>query len=148
MTPADRQGHLVEAAGPDGRRRGRDYCRALATLTDDWVVAVFDEARRQHGVDDVRSHCSPSAGYGRGELARPAISTSCSSTTPSRRRFASSSNRSRGAIWYPVWDSGVKLGHAVRSVDEQLALARDDLDTATAMLTARPIAGDDELATR
>jgi [protein-PII] uridylyltransferase len=49
-------------------------------------------------------------------------------------------------LWYPVWDAGFKLGHAVRSAREALALAQDDLDTATALLDARPIAGDPALA--
>ncbi len=52
------------------------------------------------------------------------------------------------ALWYPLWDAGLKLGHAVRSLDEQLSLAADDLDTATALLSARTLAGDDELGTR
>ncbi|MFV0308710.1 MAG: [protein-PII] uridylyltransferase, partial [Desertimonas sp.] len=52
------------------------------------------------------------------------------------------------ALWYPLWDAGLKLGHAVRSVDDQLALADDDLDTATSMLTVRHLAGDGELAER
>ncbi|MBA3289091.1 MAG: [protein-PII] uridylyltransferase, partial [Acidimicrobiia bacterium] len=50
--------------------------------------------------------------------------------------------------WYPLWDAGLKLGHAVRSIDDALALAGDDLDTATSLLTARPLAGDDELGRR
>ena len=51
-------------------------------------------------------------------------------------------------LWYPLWDAGLKLGHAVRSLDDQLALAADDLDTATSLLSARPLAGDDELGSR
>lgn len=49
------------------------------------------------------------------------------------------------AIWYPIWDAGVKLGHSVRSVRDTLSLARDDLDTATALLYARPLLGDASL---
>ena len=53
-------------------------------------------------------------------------------------------------IWYPIWDAGLKLGHAVRTVKEALALAADDLDTATGLLQVRHLAGDrrltDELA--
>lgn len=45
-------------------------------------------------------------------------------------------------LWYPVWDSGLKLGHAVRTPKQAVALLRDDLDTATAALSLRPIAGD------
>ena len=37
---------------------------------------------------------------------------------------------------------GWKLGHAVRTVKEALALAADDLDTATGLLQARHLAGD------
>lgn len=49
------------------------------------------------------------------------------------------------ALWYPVWDEGLKLGHAVRSVRDTLSLASSDLDTATALLTARHICGDEDL---
>ena len=55
-------------------------------------------------------------------------------------------------IWYPIWDTGMRLGHAVRTIDEALELAADDLDTATSLLDIRLIAGEsrlvDELATR
>jgi len=48
-------------------------------------------------------------------------------------------------LWYPIWDSGLKLGHAVRTPKQLLSLAADDLDTATAALTARHVAGDPAL---
>ncbi len=31
------------------------------------------------------------------------------------------------AILYPLWDSGLKIGHATRTVKSTLSLARDDL---------------------
>ena len=37
-------------------------------------------------------------------------------------------------LWYPIWDARMKLGHAVRTAKEALALAADDLDTATGLL--------------
>ena len=49
-------------------------------------------------------------------------------------------------IWYPIWDSGIKLGHRVDTIDGLLELAQNDLETATALLTVRPIVGDVELA--
>lgn len=48
-------------------------------------------------------------------------------------------------IWYPIWDSGLKLGHSLRSVGDTLALAKSDLDTATALLDARVVLGDLEV---
>src|SRR2546430_13274122 len=48
-------------------------------------------------------------------------------------------------IWYPMWDEGLHVGHSVCTVREALALAADDLDTATALLSARHVAGDPQL---
>jgi [protein-PII] uridylyltransferase len=49
------------------------------------------------------------------------------------------------AVLYPLWDLGLEIGHAVRGVDETLALAREDLRTATTLLDARRVAGDARL---
>ena len=49
-------------------------------------------------------------------------------------------------IWYPLWDEGVKLGHAVRTRKEALSLAADDLETATALLDVRLVAGETAVA--
>ena len=57
-------------------------------------------------------------------------------------------NKLAGELWYPVWNEGLKLGHAVRTVPETLQLASDDLDTATSLLSARHVAGDPSLAER
>ncbi|MEY9861881.1 [protein-PII] uridylyltransferase [Catenulispora sp. GAS73] len=48
-------------------------------------------------------------------------------------------------IWYPVWDSGAKLDHSVRTVEEALELARTDLAVAAGLLDARLVAGDADL---
>lgn len=47
---------------------------------------------------------------------------------------------------YVLWDLGVKVGQAARSVDECLALAKTDMTVRTALLEARPLAGDQALA--
>lgn len=49
-------------------------------------------------------------------------------------------------VVYPLWDSGVKVGYAVRTVKEAVAMG-SDLDTATATLDARRLAGDATLVT-
>jgi [protein-PII] uridylyltransferase len=43
---------------------------------------------------------------------------------------------------YPLWDVGLKVGHAVRGLNETLALARTDISTATTLLDLRRIGGD------
>jgi [protein-PII] uridylyltransferase len=51
-------------------------------------------------------------------------------------------------IWYPVWDSGARLDHAVRTVPQARRVARGDLKVALGLLYARHVAGDPELTTR
>jgi len=46
------------------------------------------------------------------------------------------------AILYPLWDAGLAVGHQLAVPSEMLALAKDDLATATALIDLRPVAGD------
>lgn len=46
------------------------------------------------------------------------------------------------ALWYPLWDSGRPLDHAVRTPEECRQVARDDLTVAVALLDLRHVAGD------
>jgi [protein-PII] uridylyltransferase len=50
-----------------------------------------------------------------------------------------------GRIWYPIWDSGLRLDHSVRTVEQARAVARSDLKAALGLLSARRIAGDRDL---
>ncbi len=45
------------------------------------------------------------------------------------------------AIMYPLWDAGMTVGHQIISANDAVALAREDLTTATALLDLRHIAG-------
>ena len=47
---------------------------------------------------------------------------------------------------YMLWDLGLKVGHAARTIDECVRLGRDDMTIRTALLECRPIAGDEPLA--
>ena len=51
-------------------------------------------------------------------------------------------------IWYPVWDSGAHLDHAVRTVPQARRVARSDMKVALGLLYARHVAGDPDLTTR
>ena len=48
-------------------------------------------------------------------------------------------------IWYPIWDSGTHLDHAVRTTAEARRVARNDLKVVLGLLYARHIAGDPDL---
>jgi [protein-PII] uridylyltransferase len=45
------------------------------------------------------------------------------------------------ALVYPLWDAGLKVGYSVRSTKQAVAASKDELDDATALLDARPLAG-------
>ncbi len=46
------------------------------------------------------------------------------------------------AVFHPLWDAGFKLGNAVRSTRQLVGDALDELDTTTAVLDGRVVAGD------
>jgi [protein-PII] uridylyltransferase len=46
---------------------------------------------------------------------------------------------------YALWDLGLKVGHASRTIDECLRAAKGDVTTRTALLDARRLAGDEAL---
>ncbi|WP_420451439.1 [protein-PII] uridylyltransferase [Ilumatobacter sp.] len=154
MSPTLRSDHVEQAstgaiepgvAAAAGARRGRDYCVALATITDRWVIELFESALRENP-NESRVALLAVGGYGRGELA-PFSDLDLLLVHGARpRRVSTEIEPIASAIWYPLWDSGVKLGHAVRRVVEQVDLVDGDLDSATALLTARYLAGDTEIA--
>ncbi|MGY5885476.1 [protein-PII] uridylyltransferase [Modestobacter lacusdianchii] len=49
------------------------------------------------------------------------------------------------ALWYPVWDAGVRLDHSVRTVAEAVSVAGDDVKAGLGLLDARHVAGDPEV---
>lgn len=51
-------------------------------------------------------------------------------------------------LWYPLWDAGVRLDHAVRSLEQCLDEAGEDLRVMLGLLDARHVAGDPALTLR
>lgn len=49
-------------------------------------------------------------------------------------------------VWYPVWDASVGLDHSVRTVEEAVGVAREDLKAALGLLDARHVAGEAALS--
>lgn len=119
----------------DPARRGRELCAALAAATDRWLSALLDDAVGSGTRDGLALLAV--GGYGRAELA-PGSDLDVWLVHGGRTDI----DRIAERLWYPIWDSGVKLGHAVRTPRQLLALAADDLDTATAALSMRTIAGE------
>ena len=116
---------------------GRALCVAYADRADAYLSALFAAATdRTSGLALVAL-----GGYGRREL-----SLQSDLDVLLLHDGSHDIGPIADAIWYPVWDQGLKLGHAVRTTKEALALAGDDLDSATSMLQARHVAGDQALS--
>jgi [protein-PII] uridylyltransferase len=79
-------------------------------------------------------------GYGRRELL-PRSDLDVLLLHDGRNGIAAIADR----IWYPVWDSGAELDHAVRTVPQARRVAKGDLKVALGLLYARHVAGDPDL---
>ena len=115
---------------------GRAWCEAYSTKVDEWLTMLWTDAAGDRR--DVALVAT--GGHGRREL--------CPFSDLDLLLLYQGRNVDDLAksLWYPMWDIGVKLGHSVRTVDEALSLARDDLDVATSLLSTRRVAGSVELA--
>src|SRR2546423_25757 len=120
----------------DQSLRGRAFCRAYANRADAWLTTLLGPE------PDVALVAV--GGYGRAELA-PGSDLDVMLLHRGRPRGGTDVRELAERIWYPLWDAGLKLGHAVRTVKEALGLAAGDLDTATSLLDVRLIAGDSAL---
>ncbi|MFN4090503.1 MAG: [protein-PII] uridylyltransferase [Alphaproteobacteria bacterium] len=81
-------------------------------------------------------------GYGRGELA-PWSDIDLLFLLPYKK--TPRSEQVVEYVLYMLWDTGLKVGHSTRTVDECLRLARDDSTIATSLLESRWIWGETEL---
>lgn len=118
---------------------GISSCHALSDVTDAWLVEVFNAATAgEKKRDDIVLIAV--GGYGRRELA-PHSDLDILLVHKSVKNIGDIASK----MWYPIWDAGIKLGHAVRTPKETIQLCSSDLDTATALVTARVIAGNTKL---
>src|ERR1044072_2555644 len=135
---ADRDALFADPSLP-----GRSFCRAHANRADAWLTTLLGPA------DDVALVAV--GGYGRAELA-PGSDLDVMLLHRGRPRRDADVREVGEQVRYTLWDGGLKLRPAVRTVKEALALAASDLDTATSLLDVRLIAGDaslgEELARR
>src|SRR3954451_16066959 len=129
---------LFEAGNMPGLRAGR----LLGRLTDGVIAALYRTAMAQSSVPDERLALVATGGYGRGVLAPFSDIDLLFITTdePSPATLETVE-----FMLYFLWDLGLKVGHATRSVDECLLDAERDLTIRTSMIDARILAGDADL---
>jgi [protein-PII] uridylyltransferase len=119
---------LIERGGVAGA--GEAICRQLTTALDRDVASLVPAQGR--------SALVAVGGYGRGELC-------LHSDVDLMLLHPGSVPAGAERVFYPLWDAGLKVGHAVRSVREAIQAAREHIETLTALLDARLVAGDLDL---
>jgi len=121
----------------DDTLTGALWCRRHSDLIDDWLESLFHLGVAAAAGSPGGAALVAIGGYGRSELC-PQSDLDVMLLHAGRDDIASIAER----VWYPIWDEGLKLGHSVSTIREALTLADTDLDSATALLSARHIAGD------
>ncbi|MEQ8735445.1 MAG: [protein-PII] uridylyltransferase [Rhodospirillaceae bacterium] len=145
----------LEAGRSEIRRRlehgdstGSDTVAELSYLTDQILRILYDFATSRvfkRGVPTTGEKLSLLAvgGYGRGELA-PGSDLDLLFLLPYKK--TPFTENLVEYMLYVLWDLGFKVGHAVRTVAENIKQAISDMTIRTALLEARWIWGDQALA--
>jgi [protein-PII] uridylyltransferase len=135
-------------------RHGRRCAERLCRLQDDIIQVLYDFAARHLYPSQTHSDAEHMAvvatgGYGRGLMA-PGSDIDLLFLLPYKQTAWGESIAE--AILYCLWDMGLKVGHATRSIDECVRQAKADMTIRTAILESRFLLGDrklyDELVTR
>jgi len=135
----------------DAGESGLAVVQARATMVDVMLGHLFGYAiaawNRTH--DSLPSPVGLVAlgGYGRSELS-PFSDVDIMFLFPSKVKPAVVKPLQEhliNEILYILWDCGLKVGHSTRTVDDVFTEARKDIQTKTALLESRLVAGSQEL---
>src|SRR6186997_1907654 len=135
-------------------RHGRRCAERLCKMEDEIISILYEFARThlypsQNPSEAERMAIVATGGYGRGLMA-PGSDIDLLFLLPYKQTAWGESVAE--AILYCLWDLGLKVGHATRSIDECIRQAKSDMTIRTALLESRFLLGDrklfDELITR
>ena len=128
----------------DTALRGHQCVQAHCFLVDQIVRVIYDFAYERvypvaNPTEGEKQAIVAVGGYGRGELAPQSdidlLFLSNWKLTPHAEQIVE-------FLLYTLWDLGLKVGHATRSIDECIRLAKSDLTIRTSLLEARYLWGD------
>src|SRR5471030_3216244 len=128
-------------------RHGRRCAERLCRLEDEIIRLLFEFARKhlyrsQNPSEAEHMAVIATGGYGRG-LQAPGSDIDLLFLLPYKQTAWGESIAE--AILYCLWDTGLKVGHATRSIDECIRQAKADMTIRTAILESRFLLGDRNL---
>lgn len=121
---------------------GDAYRRQLADLVDGALAELFGQACERTGMTGEGIALAVVGSLGRRD-AGPASDLDCVLIHDGRdiAEFAD-------ALWYPIWDAGLRLDHSVRTLAECRRIASADLPAALGILDLRHVVGDETVSVR
>src|SRR2546423_3902726 len=125
---------------------GREICARRSELVDVILRHVFAAAATNLGSSGTPLALLALGGYGRGELNPFSDVDVMLLHGNGAGKVSSYIEQMAEQILYLLWDIGFKVGHSTRSIREALEQANTDMQTKTAMLESRFLAGDRFLA--
>jgi|UniRef100_UPI00404B30A9 [protein-PII] uridylyltransferase len=131
------------AAGATGLAVTQARSDVIDQLLQQLFAGAIKRFQTQNGVKAAPVALVALGGYGRGELC-PLSDIDVMFLYPAKTKAAaiqSLQEHLTNEILYPLWDCGLKVGHSTRNVDEVFVEARGDIQTKTALLESRVVAG-------
>ncbi|MEE4607347.1 MAG: [protein-PII] uridylyltransferase, partial [Desulfobacteraceae bacterium] len=121
-----------------------DLLQAHTTLLDDYFRERFEASRVGLHLNLVRNPYAIVAlgGYGRGEQC---VHSDVDLMLLFETKVPAEAEGLIREVVYPLWDAGMEVGHATRSLKECHRLARQDHEVLTSLLDARFICGQSRL---
>jgi [protein-PII] uridylyltransferase len=139
----DRRRTWIRDVLSEGTASGLAACAALSDEYDELVSELWRDAQPRLGESAWREMCLvATGGWGRREVCPHSDIDFVLLAPP---KLAAAARAAADELLYPLWDAGLRVGHAVRQVAATGDLARGDLATATALLDARRVIGDPAL---
>ncbi|HXX26537.1 MAG TPA: [protein-PII] uridylyltransferase, partial [Pseudolabrys sp.] len=128
-------------------RHGRRCAERLCRMEDEIIRILFDFTRKhlypsENPSEAERMAVIATGGYGRG-LQAPGSDIDLLFVLPYKQ--TAWGEQVAETILYCLWDTGLKVGHATRSVDECIRQSKADMTIRTAILEARFLLGDRKL---
>ena len=142
------RGRMIAKERLESGGGGVETARLLAMVADEVITALYDFTtvhmfRARNPTEGERLALMAVGGYGRGALA-PFSDVDLLFLRPYKQTAHTESVIE--FMLYALWDLGFKVGHASRTLDECMKLAREDFTIRTSLLEARQLCGDERLA--
>ncbi|MGN7294638.1 [protein-PII] uridylyltransferase [Rhizobium sp. SAFR-030] len=145
---------VLRRASNEGREKARLLldrdgsglnCAERISWVQDLLICVIYETVAKHLYRSAAPFVTVTAvgGYGRGTLA-PGSDIDLLFLLPSKN--TEEMRRAVEFLLYVLWDLGFKVGHATRTVEECIALSKQDMTIRTAILETRYLCGEQGLA--